>query len=99
MGHHISDHPRASLVLTVGSFKDIYSVNQETSTICQIYMSACIFNCVQLFATTWAVACQTPLAMELPRQECWSGLPFPTPGYLPDLGTKLTSLVSPALAG
>ena len=33
------------------------------------------------------------------RQECWSGLPFPTPGDLPDPGIKPGSLVSPALAG
>ena len=37
--------------------------------------------------------------MELPRQESWSGLPFPTPGNLPDPGIETASLVSPALAG
>ena len=37
--------------------------------------------------------------MELSRQEYWSGLPFPTPGDLPNPGIKPTSLVSPALAG
>ena len=37
--------------------------------------------------------------MEVPRQENWSGLPFPTPGDLPDPGVKPMSLVSPALAG
>ena len=37
-----------------------------------------------LFATPWTVARQVPLAMELSRQEYWSGLPFPPPGYLPD---------------
>ena len=35
----------------------------------------------------------------IPRQECWSGLPFLTPGDLPNQGIKPTSLVSPALAG
>ena len=33
------------------------------------------------------------------RQECWSGLPFPPPGDLPDPGIELASLASPALAG
>ena len=33
------------------------------------------------------------------RQEYWSGLPFPTPGDLPDPDIKPESLVSPALAG
>ena len=35
----------------------------------------------------------------IPRQENWSGLPFPTPGDLSDPGIKPMSLVSPALAG
>ena len=37
--------------------------------------------------------------MEFSRQEYWSGLPFPTPGDLPDLGIESVSLVFPALAG
>ena len=36
--------------------------------------------------------------MGFSRQEYWSGLPFPSPGDLPDPGVKPTSLVSPALA-
>ena len=35
--------------------------------------------------------------MGFPRQEYWSGLPFPPPGDLPDLGIKTASLMSPAL--
>ena len=45
------------------------------------------FSHVQLFTTLWTVACQAPLSMEFFRQEYWSGLPFPTPGY-PDPGIK-----------
>ena len=37
--------------------------------------------------------------MGFPRQEYWSGLPFPSPGDLPDPGIEPTSLASPALAG
>ena len=37
--------------------------------------------------------------MEFPRQEYWSGLPFPFPGDLPDPGIEPMSPVSPALAG
>ena len=48
------------------------------------------------FATPWSVAHQVPLSMGFPRQEYWSGLPFPSPGGLPDLGIEPTS---PALAG
>ena len=59
----------------------------------------CMFSCVWLFATPWTVACQIPLSMGFPREEYWSGLPFPTLGDLPDTGIKPMSLVSPALAG
>ena len=43
--------------------------------------------------TPWTVARQTPLSMGFPRQEYWSGLPFPSPGDLPDPGFQ------PALTG
>ena len=33
------------------------------------------------------VAHQAPLSMGFPRKDYWSGLPFPSPGYLPDPGT------------
>ena len=36
----------------------------------------------------WTVARQAPLSMEFSRQEYWSGLPFPSPGDLPDPGIK-----------
>ena len=48
------------------------------------------------FVTPWAVAFQVLLSMGFPRQEYWSGLPFPPPGDLPDPGIKLQSPVSPA---
>ena len=43
---------------------------------------------VQLFATPWTVAYQAPLSMGFPKQEYWSGLPFPSPGDLPDPGSN-----------
>ena len=39
----------------------------------------------------WTAACQAPLSMGFPRQEYWSGFPFPSPGDLPDPGIELTS--------
>ena len=39
---------------------------------------------VQLFATPWTIAHQAPQSMEFSRQEYWSGLPFPSPGDLPN---------------
>ena len=46
------------------------------------------FSRVRLFATPWTIAYQAPLSMGFSRQECWSGLPFPSPGDLPDPGIE-----------
>ena len=43
---------------------------------------------IQLFATPWAIAYQTPPSMAFSRQEYWSGLPFPSPRDLPDPGIE-----------
>ena len=48
------------------------------------------------FTTPWSVARQAPLSTGFLRQDYWSGLPFPSPGDLPDPGIKPGS---PALAG
>ena len=48
-----------------------------------MFLGACMFGHIQLFATTWTVALQAPLSMGFSRQEYWSGLPFPLPGDLP----------------
>ena len=54
---------------------------------------------VQLFATPWTVAYQAPPSMAFSRQEYWSGLPFPTPGDLPNPGIepRSTALQAEAL--
>ena len=67
-----------------------------------------LFNRLSRFVVTFfpnvqlcdprTVACQAPLSMWFPRQDYWSGLPFPPPGDLPDSGIKPVALaVSPAL--
>ena len=77
---------------------------KETPLSLYIYMYICIW----LVACSVAQSCptpviawtrQAPLSMGFPKQEYWSGLPFPPPGDLPDPGIELTSLVSPALVG
>ena len=55
------------------------------------------FSHVQFFATLWTVACQAPLSMGFSKQEYWNGLPFPSPGDLPEPRFELVSPVSPAL--
>ena len=46
------------------------------------------FSCVRLSVTPWTLARQAPLSMGFSRQEHWSGLPFPSPGDLPDPGIE-----------
>ena len=43
---------------------------------------------VRLFANLWTVAHQAPLSLGFSRQEYWSGLPFPSPGDLPNPGIE-----------
>ena len=68
-----------------------------------MYMLVCVYtkllHHVQLFVALWTVGHQAPLSMEFSRLEYWSGLPFPTPGDLPDPGIQLASLASSTLAG
>ena len=43
---------------------------------------------MELFATPWTIALQAPLSVGFPRQEYWSGLPFPSSGDLPNAGIE-----------
>ena len=53
-------------------------------------LCVCVLNHVWLSVTLWAVGLQAPLSMEFSRQECWSGLLFPTPGEVPShMATRL----------
>ena len=67
-----------------------------------LYIYICYCCCLltklylTLFATPWTVTPPVPLSMGFPRQEYWSGLPFSSPGDLPDPGIEPTA---PALAG
>ena len=58
---------------------------------CCLVAQSCLTLC-----NPWTIACQAPLSLGFSRQESWSGLPFPFPGDLPDLGMEFAS---PALAG
>ena len=62
-------------------------------------LPAHILSHVWLSVTPWTVARQPSLFMELSREEYWSGLPFPTPGGLPNPGIEPISLVSSAMPG
>ena len=76
-----------------GGFFTNYSTNSSKC------MHVCPLSRVWLVATLRTVAHQASLSMEFPRQEFWSGLPFPLPGNLPHPGIEPTSPVSATLAG
>ena len=51
-------------------------------------MKVKLLSHARLFAIPWTVAHQAPPSMGFSRQEYWSGLPFPSPGDLPNPGTE-----------
>ena len=68
-------------------------------TISHTKYSSAFSGMSDFFETLWTVAHQAPLFMGFPRQEYWSGLPFPSPGDLLQPGIKPMSPVSPASPG
>ena len=84
--------------------KIVTNIKIEIQLKIKTHSSVCIYHCkkrdclwilkvkslrrVQLFATPWTVAYEAPLSMGFSRQECWSELPFPSPGDLPNPGIK-----------
>ena len=63
------------------------------------YVCAHSLSHVPIFASAWTIARQAPLSMGFPRQEYWSGLPFPLSGELPNPRTEPASPAAPELAG
>ena len=51
-------------------------------------MKVKLLSHVRLFGTPWTVAYQAPPSMGFYRKEYWNGLPFPSPGDLPDPGSN-----------
>ena len=68
--------------------------------VCVCVLCVCMrSNCAQLFVTPWTADRQTPLSTGFPRQEHWSGSPFPSPRDLSYAGIEPASLEFPLLAG
>ena len=57
----------------------------------QMKVKVKLLSCVQLFVILCTVAYQTPPSMGFSRQEYWTGLPFPSPGDLPNPGIESRS--------
>jgi len=56
--------------------------------LCQDIFGGSVTKLYPTLVTPWTTVHQAPLSMGFPRQEYWSGLPFPSPGHLPDPGIK-----------
>ena len=74
----------------VGMFVNMVDESESESEVAQSCPTLC---------DPWSVAHQAPLSMGFSRQEYWSGLPFPSPGDLPNPGTEPTALASLAMVG
>ena len=59
-----------------------------TLLFCPLKVKVKSLSRIRLFATPWTIAHQALPSMGFSRQEYWSGLPFPSPGDLPDSGIK-----------
>ena len=73
-------------------------MTKQLETVNQIYSCLVPKLCLTPFDSIDSV-CQAPLSMEFSRQEYWRGLPFPSPGDIPNPGIEPDSPESLALAG
>ena len=64
----------------------IFQLASGTLFSCKLFHVSDSLSDTTWTATPWTIARQAPLSMEISRQESWSGLPFPSPGNLPDSG-------------
>ena len=79
----------SELGFTYAMYGALYSAGSKSAHVCML-------SCVRLFATPWTVAWKAHLSMKRSRQGYWSGLPFPSPGDLPDPGMEVASPEFPA---
>ena len=79
------------IVILLEQWLEHHRLYQARTCVCQVTSVSS--------AAPWTIAHQAHLCIEFYWQECWSGLPCPSPGDLPNPGIKPTSLMSPALAG
>ena len=66
------------------------SVTERSGRLCALILNdpSEVIQLCPILCDPWTVAYQVPLSMGFSRQECWSGLPFPSPGDIPNPGIK-----------
>ena len=80
-----------SLVLKQLSSKKIFNSKDIKISKTSLSYALSHFSHVRPFGTLWTIVHPAPLSMGFLRQEFWSGLPFPSPGDLPDPEIKSRS--------
>ena len=90
--HHPQHSPRERNTFLAFGIKTNYSLYGITTPITNILFSCSVVS--DSLSTPWTVAHQAPLSIGFPRQENWSGLPFPSPRALHHTGIEP---ISPAL--
>ena len=93
-----------SLIVTLRIYKDTFFFKkrwklERKNAFCKEECAVLLCSVASNSVTAWTVAHQAPLSLEFSKQEYWSGLPFSTPGDLPNPRLEPASLVSPVLAG
>ena len=83
-------------VFSIEWFQNKYLLEKRNENIGEHCCYCLVAKLCPTLVNPWIVACQAPPSMGFPRQENWSGLPFPSPEDLPNPGIEPTS---PALAG
>ena len=94
-----SDQMKQAIIYTNSRLSVMEKIKKGKKKSCQVPLSVNLMpvsTLQSLSQTPWTVAHNALLSMGFPRREYWSGLPFPTPGDLPNPEIKLVSL---ALAG
>ena len=101
VGHELSTKQQQKQFCVKDFFKMKYVKSPQRSALTDEYLQLILYvfshSVVSDSAAPWTVACQAPLSMGFFQQDCWSGLPFPPPGNLPNLGIEPKSPASPAL--
>ena len=82
------DHLCCCLNWLLGKQRTLILLFSHFCLLLRVLCCAWSLSRVQLFVTPWTIAYQAPLSMGFSRQEYWSGLPFPSPGDLPDPGIE-----------
>ena len=100
--HSFSPSPSCHFLRPELQIRDVWhSLKNQSSWVCEKHSHFSSDSCSVMSNSLQphGIVRQAPLSMGFSRQECWSGLPFPPPGDLPNPGIEPVSFVSPALAG